>query len=577
MAAHHHGGNTGRKGNMLNISHSLKKQILLSTMVLLFIGISLYTALTVYHAIRSGDARIHEYRDELMTRKKEELNNYTDMVFRTIEGLWPDQIVAVVKHARYGETGYFWINDTTLPYPKMIMHPTIPELDGKVLNDPKFNCAQGKSQNLFQAFAEVSLAKGEGYVDYLWPKPIKSGLTQEMPKLSYVRLYRPLNWVIGTGVYIDDIDTLVANEKLRMKNEVSAVITNSILIAASILISFYFIFSKLFDNYAGKPLRQITHTFQNYDNDLTAKIQITAKNEIGELARAFNLLTANLLAVIKNVSDAVTGINTYASEVSRSVEQQATVAAEQSAAVAEITATMEELSSSSSQIAEHSKSVVSIATGTWENTKKGATAVESVIMKMNEIHEDNQNSTREIVELGRKSREITKVMEIINTIADQTKLIAFNAALEASSAGDSGKRFGVVAVEIRRLADSVMESTGEIESKISEIQEAVNRLVIASEKGSKGIQEGMEYSNQTATLLMELVDAAQSTQESAQQISLSTQQQKTASNQVVIALREIVSGSSQTSDAIKQINSISKKLTQLSDNLTIEIKEFKIN
>src|SRR5208282_1481072 len=163
-----------------------------------------------------------------------------------------------------------------------------------------------------------------------------------------------------------------------------------------------------------------------------------------------------------------------------------------------------------------------------------------------------------------------------NSIADQTKLIAFNAALEASSAGEAGKRFGVVAVEIRRLADSVMESTGEIEGKINEIQEAINRLVIASEKGSKGIQEGMDYSDQTADLLFGIVDAAQTTTDAAKQISLSTQQQKTASSQVVVALREIVAGSSQSTDAINQISALTRKLSKLSDNLRETVAIFKL-
>src|SRR5208283_3144674 len=166
--------------------------------------------------------------------------------------------------------------------------------------------------------------------------------------------------------------------------------------------------------------------------------------------------------------------------------------------------------------------------------------------------------------------------EIINSIADQTKLIAFNAALEASSAGEAGKRFGVVAVEIRRLADSVMDSTGEIEGKINETQEAINRLVIASEKGSKGIQEGMEYSSQTADLLIGVVDAAQATTDAARQISLSTQQQKTASGQVVVALHDIVAGSSHTADFISQISSLTRQLSRLSDNLSEMVSTFRV-
>ncbi|MDP2646408.1 MAG: HAMP domain-containing methyl-accepting chemotaxis protein [Desulfobacterales bacterium] len=312
------------------------------------------------------------------------------------------------------------------------------------------------------------------------------------------------------------------------------------------------------------------------EGDLTVQLEAAGQDEIGQLIAAFKNMVAKLKVFMSQVSTVTMSVNSLANDIAVSVEQQATVSAEQSTAVAEITATMEELSTSSTQIAEHAKSVVDIATKTWENTKNGATAVERIMMKMNEIHADNEDSINEIVALGKKSREISKVMEIINTIADQTKLIAFNAALEASSAGEAGKRFGVVAVEIRRLADSVMESTGEIESKINEIQEAVNRLVIASEKGSKGIREGMEHSNQTASALMDVVDAAQSTQEAAKQISLSTQQQKTASSQVVTALREIVAGSDQTSDAIRQISAISRKLTDLSASLKGQVKKFKV-
>jgi len=272
----------------------------------------------------------------------------------------------------------------------------------------------------------------------------------------------------------------------------------------------------------------------------------------------------------------VNQLNTSLIDISAAVEQQAATSSEQSSAVSEITSTMEELSASSRQIAEHSNSVVEIASNTLDDTKKGAVEVETFITKMDEINRDNENSIKEIIELGEKSKEISKVMEIINNVADQTKLIAFNAALEASSAGESGKRFGVVAAEIRRLADNVMESTGEIENKVNEMQQAINRLVIASEKGSKGIQEGMEYSIQTAELLTNIVTGAENTTNAAKQISVSTQQQKTANDQTLIALREIDDGVRQTSDSIKQISSITSELKKLSDNLKELVEKFNV-
>ena len=112
-----------------------------------------------------------------------------------------------IKRIRYDNgVGYIWINDIGRPIPKMITHPTIPKLDGTILDNPKFNCALGVKKNLFQAVVDVCLKSGEGYVDYLWPKPTKDGLTGKQPKLSYVKLFKEWGWVIGPGVYIDDIE-----------------------------------------------------------------------------------------------------------------------------------------------------------------------------------------------------------------------------------------------------------------------------------------------------------------------------------------------------------------------------------
>jgi methyl-accepting chemotaxis protein len=165
-------------------------------------------------------------------------------------------------------------------------------------------------------------------------------------------------------------------------------------------------------------------------------------------------------------------------------------------------------------------------------------------------------------------------MEIINNIADNTKLIAFNAALEASGAGEAGKRFGVVAVEIRRLADSVMDSTADIESKITEIHESVNHLVIASEKSSRAIADGLSSSHETTKTLAEILEGAHATSDAAREISLSTMQQRTAVQQVVIALREIEEGAKQSAGAINHVAGIAKNLSALSGNLQDIVKRF---
>jgi methyl-accepting chemotaxis protein len=310
--------------------------------------------------------------------------------------------------------------------------------------------------------------------------------------------------------------------------------------------------------------------------DLTVEIVVEGRDEISQLAKATNEMRHKLHALASEVRDNADDVNKAAQEITSAVESQAATTTEMSSSVAEITSTMEEFSASSTQIADYSKSVVDVANQTLEGSRKGSEAMQSVLEKMDDIRNDNQLSLQEIVELGTKSKQISTVMEIINDVADQTKLIAFNAALEASSAGEAGKRFSVVAAEIRRLADSVTDSTREIEVKINEIQDSISRLVITSEKGAGGIIAGTTASANTAERLNEIVYAANETSSSAQQISLSTQQQKTASDQVLVALREIVTGSTQTSQSITRISEVSKEMSQLSSSLSEVVDQFKL-
>ncbi len=160
------------------------------------------------------------HKEAMIERRKAELNTVITIAFNSIEDFYTsykkgeiteaqakENAIRVIEHLRYDNgVGYIWINDTGTPIPRMIMHPTIPELNGKILDDEKFNCALGKKKNLFQAFVEICDAKNEGYVDYLWPKPTKRGLSEEKPKLSYGRLFKEWGWILGTGMYIDDIE-----------------------------------------------------------------------------------------------------------------------------------------------------------------------------------------------------------------------------------------------------------------------------------------------------------------------------------------------------------------------------------
>lgn len=351
-----------------------------------------------------------------------------------------------------------------------------------------------------------------------------------------------------------------------------------LLLVFMVILGVSFAIAFMVGNRLSNPILQVVEQITAFTQslNLSLRVNVNAKNEIGELAGWFNKHIQNLKKVVGDVHSMTDQVNASANDIAAAVEEQAAITSQQSASLSEITATMEELSVSSSQIADNANAVAHTSKSTLDESERGVAALNQLRTKMEEITSDNNRNIAEILELDRKSKEIGKIMSIINDIADQTKMIAFNAAIEAASSGEAGKRFGVVAVEIRRLADNVTESTGEIESKIEEIQKSINRLVIASENGSKVINEGTQAANTTLGELTSIVEGAKLAAESAMQISLSTQQQKTASNQVLKALTEIDQGLHQSSASIRQTSTATHTLTDMSDVLKKKLGVFKM-
>jgi methyl-accepting chemotaxis protein len=208
-----------------------------------------------------------------------------------------NKITTDIKAMRYADgTGYFWINDNSRPYPKMVMHPTVPKLDGRILDDVRYNNALGKEQNLFEAFLDVTETDGEGYVDYLWPKPTPDGLTRKQPKLSYVKLYKPLGWIIGTGVYIDVVEEAVARKKEQLDSQVNALIVKITLIAF-VVIAIAVTVSFAFANTLARPIEHLTRIAENISlgKDLDKAIRESGrKDEIGTLAQAVDRLKTSV-------------------------------------------------------------------------------------------------------------------------------------------------------------------------------------------------------------------------------------------------------------------------------------------
>jgi methyl-accepting chemotaxis protein len=297
----------------------------------------------------------------------------------------------------------------------------------------------------------------------------------------------------------------------------------------------------------------------------------------GNLNSAFRDMTEKLKLLLDELASAGAKIDKSARGLQESSRDQASTATQQAAAVTETMATMEELAASSGHIADTAKHVVQLADETLVSARAGQQAVTDVGTGMDEIVAASRQGAHRLLDLGEKSRSIGKVAELITGIAEQSKILALNAAIEAARAGDAGKGFGVVAEEVRNLADHVVESTREIEGLISQIQSEISAAVLASEEEVKRAEKGRELSTRATNSLQAITDTASKTTDAARQIELATNQQRSASGQVATAVREVASSSEEVATGAKRVTVSANELAALAHDLQAVINQFEVS
>jgi methyl-accepting chemotaxis protein len=272
----------------------------------------------------------------------------------------------------------------------------------------------------------------------------------------------------------------------------------------------------------------------------------------------------------RQLGSAVSSIRSSSAELQAAATQQATGSREQSSATSEVSTTIRELLSTSRQIAESAQRVARIAEETAAGARDGDQTVQRAQEAIGGIKRQVDLVVAHMLELGKKSQQAGGILEIINELAEQTNILAINATIEAAGAGEAGKRFAVVADEIRKLADRVGGSTKEIRGLIEDIRAAVNTTVMATEVGTKAVDAGTRQFADVTTSFRHIAGLVATTTDAAREIELSTKQQTTAVEQVNIAIsnvaqatKETEASSSQTLQTVTQLTGLSRDLLQL--------------
>ena len=299
----------------------------------------------------------------------------------------------------------------------------------------------------------------------------------------------------------------------------------------------------------------------------------------------FSLIAAVAAAVVgslltrsiaSRIGSTVSEVQSSSVELQTAANQQATGAREHSTAMNEISTTISELLATSRQIAESAQRVAHVAERAVASARTGEDTVERTYESLEGIRRQIDVVVSHMLDLGRKSQQIGAVLDIVSELAEQTNILAINATIEAAGAGEAGRRFGVVADEIRKLADRVAGSTKEIRSLIDDVRSAVNTTVMATESGSKAVDSGTRQFEGVTAGFKEIVGLIATTTEAAREIELSTKQQTTAVEQVNVAIANITQVTKDSETSSIQTLQTAAQLAELSHGLLRLVKPQKV-
>ncbi|MBP8185175.1 MAG: methyl-accepting chemotaxis protein [Pseudomonas sp.] len=467
------------------------------------------------------------------------------------------QAMEAIRGLRYEKTDYFWINDLS---PRMIMHPTNPKLEGQDLSGLKD--PDGKA--LFNEMVSVVKANGAGVVDYRWPKP---GAQEPVAKISYVALFQPWGWIIGSGVYIDDIQREFRQQLFRAAG---ALLLISVLLAALV---------SLIVRSIARPLDETVDAMANIasgEADLTRSLDSHGRDELTALAGHFNAFTANLRSVIGQSLRAAGDLD-QASQALGEIAENAQQHSQQQAQQMELVATaINEVSYAVQDVAKNAEHAANEVRQAEDQAEQGLQNIDSSLRQIDQLSNTIGQAVAVMHSLAQESAQIGGVLEVIRSIAEQTNLLALNAAIEAARAGEQGRGFAVVADEVRLLAQRTQQSTAEIQTMIERLQSNSNAAVNVINASNDASQQTVEQARKAGESLSQIASSLRNLTSLNASIASATLEQTHVVDDINMNVTQAAALSHENALAADQSSAASQHLGHLARQLNQLLGQFRV-
>ncbi|MFD3390233.1 methyl-accepting chemotaxis protein [Alteromonas macleodii] len=504
--------------------------IIVALITLLFVLLTAVVLNRHYEALKQKSYDENQHLVEVVHTMLSSFAARTDVDEATAK----QQALEAVKALRYDGSNYFWIQDQT---PSMVMHPIKPALDGQDLRTFK----DGNGKAFFIELAQKVKSKGEGFVDYVWPLPGEESPTD---KISYVKEFKPWGWTVGSGIYLTNLE----KEFAHLRNVITVFCLVSIVL---VVVLVYVIGGSIV-----KPVQEVSERMKDIsqgEGDLTRSLPETGQDEVTRLARYFNEYTKKMRHSLLGIRENINSLTQQAELVETSSKNSNAQAQTQNENMLQVAAAMEEMTTQINEVSNNADSAEKSTSSARGNVQNGASVVDSTVNDIRSLTSDIESVSSAVTQLAAQTESIGAVLDVIRGIAEQTNLLALNAAIEAARAGEQGRGFAVVADEVRTLASRTGQSTDEIQAMIEELQSnaksAVDAVKVSQSASTKTVDNAIQANQnlqEADRLMTEIADMSS-------EIARATEQQAeaaTEANMRINALSGAADSSLRTADEL---------------------------
>ena len=513
---------------------NLLQKLLLLTLLPLIVILILLSSIS-YSLEKEGlTNNIAEFRHALLKERKRELKEVTEVAAGIVayQMSLPNQgnIEEALRDIRFGTAGYFYIYDTS---GKNIFHAIKPALQGKDL----INLEDTKGNKIIEGLLNTA-QKGDGIYSFYFQKP---GSSTQFEKLGFATMIPNTNWMLGTGAYIDDIEESIsqysASVTKSFNEKIWLIVSISIALIILTTVIIFFVAARMV-----KPIKRMADNLNDIaqgEGDLTQRLEIVGHDEISQLGKSFNLFVDKLRNTIADISTATTGIN----KAGRDMNQQSTEIASQlyhhNDQTDQVVSAVTEMSSTASEVASNTNQVAEATQAVSIDVMHAQECVETSLTEVSALVEEINGAVTSMSALSEQSQKINQVLTVIGAIADQTNLLALNAAIEAARAGEQGRGFAVVADEVRSLASRTQKSTLEINEMLEELHRlvglSVNAMSLSQERSVRSVDSSKTISQSLHSVTMSIT----SINDMSTQIATATTEQSSVTEEITRNVYEI--------------------------------------